>query len=134
MSSGIGMSYILMLLSLYLPPSLPNKDKSNPNLVISHSMDGPLSFTMTFYNSFATPFGSPLVAPSTTSFRNTSLLSGFPFVFWVTVAEPFIPEVAFVEFPPQKGFLSIRVTFAPFYNAMWAAESPANPPPTTITC
>jgi hypothetical protein len=103
---------------LKLPPSLPNKDKSKPNLFISHSMDGPLSFTITLYRSFATALTSPLLAPSITSFRNTSLLSGFPFAFCVTVPDPFIPEVAFVEFPPQKGFLSINVTFTPFYKAM----------------
>lgn len=49
------------------------------------------------------------------------------------VNAPFIPEVALVEFPPQKGFLSIRTTLPPRSSTVCTADSPDNPPPITIT-
>lgn len=77
---------------------------------------------------------SPLLAPNTVSLKNVSVLSGIPLAFYAAVGVPLIPDVAFVEFPPQKGFLSIKTTLAPLYKAEWAVESPDKPPPTTITC
>jgi len=46
---------------------------------------------------------------------------------------PFIPLVAFVEFPPKKADLSKSKTEPPFSNIVCAAERPAKPPPMTIT-
>lgn len=46
---------------------------------------------------------------------------------------PQIPDVAFVEFPPQNGLHSNKRTLPPCSSTVWAAESPANPPPITIT-
>jgi len=48
------------------------------------------------------------------------------------VPAPLIPDVALVEFPPQNGFLSTNKAFPPLSRTVWIAESPANPPPTTI--
>jgi len=49
------------------------------------------------------------------------------------VTVPQIPEVALVEFPPQKAFLSIKQVLPPFSRTVCAADSPARPPPTIIT-
>mmetsp|Transcript_76498 Transcript_76498/g.145578 ORF Transcript_76498/g.145578 Transcript_76498/m.145578 type:complete len:80 (-) Transcript_76498:22-261(-) len=57
-----------------------------------------------------------------------------PLAFCVRVAEPLIPLVAFVEFPPQKEDLSTNTTFAPFSRSVFAADMPARPPPTTMPC
>lgn len=52
---------------------------------------------------------------------------------WVLVPAPLIPEVALVEFPPPKAFLSKTSTLAPCSKAVWAADIPDNPAPTIIT-
>ena len=102
--------------------------------MINHSIAGPESYTMTFYSSLGTVFGSPLLAPTAVSLKKVSVLSAIPFVFYADVGVPLIPEVAFVEFPPQNGFLSIKTTLdAPAYMAEWAVERPDKPPPITIT-
>jgi hypothetical protein len=49
------------------------------------------------------------------------------------VTAPLIPEVAFVELPPQNGDLSNKSTLPPFSKTVCAAETPASPPPITIT-
>jgi len=43
-----------------------------------------------------------------------------------------IPDVAFVEFPPQNFYFSRSKTLPPFSNTVWAADNPAKPPPTTM--
>jgi hypothetical protein len=47
------------------------------------------------------------------------------------VFDPLIPDVAFVELPPQKDDLSRRTTRPPHSRIVFAAETPARPPPTT---
>ena len=41
---------------------------------------------------------------------------------------------ALVELPPQKGDLSMTTTLPPCSRIVCAADMPARPPPTTITC
>ena len=45
---------------------------------------------------------------------NMEALRGFSGFTWVLVPEPLMPEVALVEFPPQKGLLSRSSTLPPF--------------------
>ena len=45
-----------------------------------------------------------------------------------------MPDVAFVELPPRKLFLSSSITRPPRSRTVCAAERPERPPPTTITC
>lgn len=75
--------------------------------------------------------------------------------FCASVPAPLMPELAFTEFPPSlhrveasvksllsssrsgtriahEGFLSSKITVAPFSSAVCAALKPARPPPTTI--
>ena len=44
-----------------------------------------------------------------------------------------MPEVAFVEFPPQKADLSSSTHLAPCSSTVLAAAMPPRPPPSTIT-
>ena len=54
--------------------------------------------------------------------------------FYATVGFPLIPDVDFVEFSPQKGFISIKTALdAPVYISKWAVERPDKSPPITIT-
>ena len=70
--------------------------------------------------------------PLRVSRKKMSPLSTMPFLFCVEVPAPLIPDVAFVEFPPQKGDLSRTTMRPPCSMTVWAAEKPARPPPTTM--
>lgn len=58
------------------------------------------------------------------SCKNTSLESAMFNLRWEEVPDALIPEVALVELPPKKEFLSMTKTFAPCSNAVCAAERP----------
>ena len=72
------------------------------------------------------------VADRTVSSRNFSIESSIPIESWVRVKVPLMPEVALVELPPKKGFLSNKVTWTPPSINVCAADNPERPPPTTI--
>jgi hypothetical protein len=57
-----------------------------------------------------------------------------PSLICVFVRAPLIPEVALVELPPRNAFLSKTTTRPPCSTTVCAAERPARPPPTIITC
>mmetsp|Transcript_3363 Transcript_3363/g.7903 ORF Transcript_3363/g.7903 Transcript_3363/m.7903 type:complete len:239 (+) Transcript_3363:1830-2546(+) len=109
------------------PPSRDTRERSRPKLSISHSTPGPDSQVRTFACSF------DLAPPRMVSSSKTSGPSLTPLARCVRVPAPLMPEVALVEFPPINGFLSTSSTRDPRSIAVCAAESPANPPPTTIT-
>src|SRR5690349_6674254 len=52
---------------------------------------------------------------------------------WVLVPAPLMPEVAFVELPPRKLFLSKTKTLPPRSKTVCAADRPDRPPPRTMT-
>ena len=60
--------------------------------------------------------------------------TGMLFFIWVRVRAPLMPEVALVELPPRKLFLSSSNTRPPRSSTVCAADRPERPPPTTITC
>ena len=74
----------------------------------------------------------PLVELLKMSFLKVSMVSGMPLFFWVYVSAPLMPDVAFVELPPQNGFLSISTTLPPLSRTVCTADRPARPPPITI--
>merc|ERR1719408_624089 len=94
---------------------------------MSHSTSAPLfsQSTLAISGLVAPPFRVSLV--------NSSALSSMPFSFCVLVAAPLMPLVAFVELPPQNDDLSIKTVLPPFSTTVLQAETPARPPPTTIT-
>jgi len=73
-------------------------------------------------------------APLMISASNLSALSSMPALACVRVSAPLIPDVAFVLLPPRKGHLSRSRTRPPCSRTVCTAESPARPPPTTMTC
>lgn len=73
-------------------------------------------------------------APLMMSASNLSALSSMPALACVRVSAPLIPDVAFVLLPPRKGHLSRSMTRPPCSRTVCAAESPARPPPMTMTC
>merc|ERR1719230_1941289 len=95
---------------------------------MSQSTEGPDSVHNTFATSgfLAPPFGVSAV--------KMSFVSLMPRFFCDFVSDPLMPLVAFVELPPQKGLLSMRMHLPPCSRMVCAAEKPARPPPTTIAC
>lgn len=73
-------------------------------------------------------------APLMMSASNLSALSSMPALACVRVSAPLIPDVALVLLPPRKGHLSRSMTRPPCSRTVCAAESPARPPPMTMTC
>jgi len=65
---------------------------------------------------------SPRFALFAVSFSNHSGESIMPSLIYSFVWHPFMPEVAFTEFPPQNPFFSRSNTLPPFYITEWAAE------------
>merc|ERR1719221_1205573 len=110
------------------PPRHAIRDRSNSNWSISQSTSGPLLAQSTLATS------GRLAPPFKVSFVKISTVSLIPFSFWVFVSAPFIPLVAFVEFPPQNDDLSRRTTLAPHSRRVLPADPPAKPPPTTMPC
>merc|ERR1719350_672287 len=74
------------------------------------------------------------VPPFIVSARKMSKLSVMPAVACAFVPAPLMPEVAFVELPPQSADLSSRIVLPPHSTTWLAADMPPRPPPTTITC
>merc|ERR1719502_2476411 len=110
------------------PPRRASNDRSRSNFSISQSTSAALLMQRTLANS------GLLEPPFRVSATKMSALSGTPFCFCVFVPAPLMPEVAFVELPPQKDDLSRSTVRPPHSTAWFAADIPARPPPTTITC
>mmetsp|Transcript_4517 Transcript_4517/g.11345 ORF Transcript_4517/g.11345 Transcript_4517/m.11345 type:complete len:207 (+) Transcript_4517:1130-1750(+) len=108
------------------PPRRATSDKSRLNFSTNQSTSAPLLPHSTFTTS------GFLAPPFKVSEVKSSIESSMPFVFCVFVAAPLIPEVAFVELPPQNEDLSMRTTLPPFSRTVFAADMPARPPPTTM--
>mmetsp|Transcript_95234 Transcript_95234/g.149947 ORF Transcript_95234/g.149947 Transcript_95234/m.149947 type:complete len:249 (+) Transcript_95234:1103-1849(+) len=109
------------------PPRRASKDKSRSNLSISQSTSAALFWQSTLASSglFAPPFK--------VSATKISELSGMPLAFWVLVPAPLIPLVAFELLPPQNEDLSSKSVLPPHSTTVFPADTPANPPPTTMT-
>jgi len=109
------------------PPKRATRDKSRLKASMSHSTSAPLFAQSTLATS------GLLAPPLSVSLMKSSALSSMPCCFWVLVAAPLMPLVAFVELPPQKDDLSIKTVLPPFSTTVLQAETPAKPPPTTMT-
>jgi len=107
------------------PPSRATRERSRLNFSTNQSTSVPLLAQSTLATS------GLLAPPFIVSDVNNSIVSLIPFAAWVLVSAPLMPLVAFVEFPPQKEDLSSNTTFPPFSKMVFAADTPANPPPTT---
>mmetsp|Transcript_75924 Transcript_75924/g.118643 ORF Transcript_75924/g.118643 Transcript_75924/m.118643 type:complete len:240 (-) Transcript_75924:36-755(-) len=109
------------------PPRRASKDKSRSNLSISQSTSAALFWQSTLASSglFAPPFK--------VSATKISELSGMPLAFCVFVPAPLIPLVAFELFPPQNEDLSSNKVLPPHSTTVLPADTPAKPPPTTMT-